>query len=85
MFIPLPKEFQVTGKFNIQAIERYWPDEVKAAAGRFRLIIELTSNKAFTAAFETREDRDRVYKQLDLFLTGRHKFLEYDVLEEDMV
>lgn len=83
MFIPLPLAFNQGGKFNTAAIERYYKEETAAkASGRFRIVIDLLSNRSVAAEFDDEADRDSIYTQLDRLLTGKDKIPQYDALEE---
>lgn len=83
-FIALPAAFNMTGKVNTASIERYYPEETSAkVAGRFRIVIDLTSNRSIAAEFDSADERDRVFDKFDRFLTGRDKIPQYDSLDSD--
>lgn len=81
-FIVLPERFSYRGKVNSIAIESYRKDEVQARSGRYRIVIELASNKALTAEFEDEAMRDKIFLLLDRHLTGKDKIPQYDALDE---
>ncbi|MBL8672683.1 MAG: hypothetical protein JNK11_18640 [Alphaproteobacteria bacterium] len=80
-FFALPEQFKFAGKVNAMAVESIRKDVVQARAGRFRIVIELASNKALAAEFEDEAMRDKVFMQLDRFLTGKDKLPQYDTLD----
>ena len=82
MFIPLPVAFRIPGHLNRDHIERYYREEVHDIhSGRYRIVI-CTNNHLYTAAFEGKEDRDQIWRQLDRYLTGKDRLPMYDYMEE---
>ena len=80
-FFALPEQFKFAGKVNALQVESVRKDVVQARAGRFRIVIELASNKALAAEFDDEAARDKVFAQLDRFLTGKDKLPQYDTMD----
>lgn len=80
-FFALPEAFQFPGKVSTSAVESFRKDEVQSRIGRYRIIVELTSNKALAAAFDDEASRDKVFALLDRFLTGKDKVPQYDATD----
>ncbi|GEM_PF-3187563 len=85
MFFPLPEHFKAPGKFNKFSIEHYFRDEVHSrAAGRFHIVIELTSNRTLTAIFESETERNEVYRHFDRYMTDKDKVPQYDTFADEV-
>jgi hypothetical protein len=81
-YFSLPEQFSFRGKISNLAVESYRKDEVQSRVGRWRIVIELQSNKTITAAFDDEAARDKIFALLDRFLTGKDKIPQFDILEE---
>ena len=79
MFFSLPIEFGLRGRVNREMIERVYPEEISGKTqGHFRIVLHMASNSPYTAEFNDQESRDKVFTQLERFLTGRDKVPQFD-------
>jgi len=76
-----PEQFKFAGKVNALQVESIRKDVVQARAGRFRIVVEMASNKLLAAEFDDEALRDKVFVQLDRFLTGKDKLPQYETID----
>jgi len=79
MFVELPLAFNLPGKISLNAIERYWKEDVAAkATGPYQIHVQLVSKTVYIAGFDDAGERDTVYAQFDRYLTGKDKAPQFD-------
>ena len=79
MFVALPLQFQISGRINLERVERYWKENISNQAKRpFQIHVKLTSSIVYIAEFEEERERDGVYNHMDRFFTGKDKAPLYD-------
>ena len=79
MFVSLPIEFQIPGRVNLGAVERYWKDDLSHQSKRpYQITIRLVSNTSLIANFAEESRRDEVFSLMDRYFTGKDKAPQYD-------